>query len=60
MNMSTTMFGLRHNETGKLLGFNTCAGGEEYCVDVEFELDVHSDNVWLVPRIQQLTGQDYV
>ena len=55
MNMSTTMFGLRHNETGNLLGFNTCAGGEEYCVDVEFELDVHSDNVWLVPRIQQLT-----
>lgn len=37
MNMSTTMFGLRHNETGKLLGFNTCAGGEEYYRDKEEE-----------------------
>jgi len=45
-----TMFGLRHNVSGKLLGFSTCAGGEEFCVDVEVELEVTSDNVWLVPR----------
>lgn len=41
-------YGLKHTETGNLVGFDTNATDGEFCVDVSFQLDKDSDNLWVV------------
>lgn len=51
--MTFTKFGIRIVGEEKPLGFYTSRGGEEFCVSVEYELDKHSDNVWMVDTYEQ-------
>ncbi len=50
--MSTIMYALKHIPTGKLLGFESEKGGDEFCVQVEFYLQLDCGNVWLVPNLE--------
>jgi len=45
--MSDIRYGLSYK--GKLLGYDTWMGWNgDYCVDIEYELDDTTENVWLV------------
>ena len=47
--MKQTMYGILHLPTKKLLGFSTLSNCDaDCCVDTQFELNLYSDNVWLV------------
>ena len=50
--MATIMYGLKHIPTGKLLGFETEKGGDEFCVPVEFDLQLDNNSVWLVSNFE--------
>lgn len=42
------MYGILNTETNELLGFTTTRGGDNCCVDVEFDLCKYEDIPWLV------------
>jgi len=46
--MSDIRYGLSYK--GKLLGYDTMTSNDDYCVDIEYELDDTTENVWLVKR----------
>lgn len=50
--MKTVKYGLRHKETGKILGVSSSSNeGREFCGDVSFRLTLHSDIMWSVDTV---------
>jgi hypothetical protein len=48
--MKIEMYGILYLPTNQLLGICANSNNSEDCVDVSFELDLYSENIWLVSK----------